>query len=353
MPDCYCSVCDFHIFLYNNHKLKEGCGYSKIEKRDRHPAGENRFPGQRCRAGKESVSMEKLKEREWILYNGRRLLGALAGAVIYSLGVNLFIVPVGLYSGGVMGFAQLIRTITSDYLHLALPFDIAGIIYYMINVPVLLLAMKKIGKQFFFKTITCVTTVTILLSVIPIPQTPILMEDTLASCLIGGIICGCGMGIALKMGGSLGGMDIVGVLLIKWKRDFSVGKVNLIMNIILYGICLFLFNVATVIYSLIYAAVSSFAVDKVHAQIINVEVRIVTSKDSHEMEKEIMTELGRGITKINSMGVYTNHPNHMLYVLVSKYEVSHLKQIVHKNDPHAFVVINEGVHIVGNYVKKL
>ena len=299
---------------------------------------------------------QKLQEIEkyWKWYQINRYLGAIAGAVIYSLGINLFIVPVSLYSGGIMGFAQVIRTVLVGYLHLPFQnFDVAGVIYYLINAPILLLSMKRIGRRFFVKTVMCVTIVTVLLSVIPIPAQPILPEDTLACCVIGGIICGVGMGLALKCGGSLGGTDIVGMMLIKWRRDFRVGRVNMSVNVVLYGICLFLFNVPTVIYSLIYAFVSAFAIDKVHAQTINVEVRVITKKKDEEMEKEIFSELDRGVTKWEAVGAYTDEPVHVLYILASKYELSQLKNIVYKYDPHAFVVIDEGVSVVGNYKTRL
>ena len=299
---------------------------------------------------------QKLQEIEkyWKWYQINRYFGALAGAVIYSLGINLFIVPVSLYSGGIMGFAQVIRTVLVEYLHAPFQnFDVAGVIYYLINAPVLLLSMKRIGRRFFAKTVMCVTTVTVLLSVIPIPKQPILPEDTLACCVIGGIICGVGMGLALKCGGSLGGTDIVGMMLIKWRRDFRVGRVNMAVNVVLYGVCLFLFNVPTVIYSLIYAFVSAFAIDKVHAQTINVEVRVITKKKDEEMEKEIFSELDRGVTKWEAVGAYTDEPVHVLYILASKYELSQLKNIVYKYDPHAFVVIDEGVSEIGNYKTRL
>lgn len=299
---------------------------------------------------------QKLQEIEkyWKWYQINRYLGALAGAVVYALGINLFIVPVSLYSGGIMGFAQVIRTVLVEYLHAPFQnFDVAGVIYYLINAPILLLSMKRIGRRFFVKTVMCVTIVTVLLSVIPIPAQPILPDDTLACCVIGGIICGLGMGLALKCGGSLGGTDIVGMMLIKWRRDFRVGRVNMIVNVVLYGICLFLFNVPTVIYSLIYAFVSGFAIDKVHAQTINVEVRVITKKKDEELEKEIFTELDRGVTKWEAVGAYTEEPVHVLYILASKYELSQLKNIVYKHDPHAFVVIDEGVSVVGNYKTRL
>ena len=285
---------------------------------------------------------------------GKRLGIALLGAAVYAAGVNLFIVPVGLYSGGLMGTAQVIRPLLVSYLHLPLGnFDIAGLIYYAVNIPILLLAMKNIGKQFLAKTLICVTAVTFFLSVIPIPAQPLLPDDVLASSVIGGIICGFGMGTALRMGGSLGGTDIIGMLLIRWKKDMSVGKLNLFVNGALYGVCLFLFDVSTVIYSLIYAAVSSFSVDREHSQNINVQVQIITKKDNREMEEEIFRELNRGITRLDSTGAYTNEKSNILFILISKYEVAQLRAIVLKHDPQAFIVMNEGVTVVGHYIKKL
>lgn len=290
--------------------------------------------------------------KEMVRVEGKRLLIAIGGALLYSIGQNLFVVPSGLYSGGMMGGAQLIRTFLVNYLHLPLEnFDIAGLIYYAVNIPLLLFAMKSIGKQFLVKTLTCVTATTVFLSIIPVY--PVMTQDTLASCLIGGICCGFGMGIALKMGGSLGGTDIVGMILIKRDIHVSVGRVSLTMNVIVYTICLFLFNISTVIYSLIYAAISSFSIDRAHSQNINVEVKIITKKDSHELEMEIFERLNRGITRWDSYGAYTNDKSCVLYILISKYEMGMLKQIVAKHDPDAFVVLDEGVDVVGHYLKKL
>lgn len=107
------------------------------------------------------------------------------------------------------------------------------------------------------------------------------------------------------------------------------------------------------IYSLIYAAVSAFAVDHEHSQNINVEVRIITKLDDTGLEQEILQKMDRGITRLESTGAYTNEKSNMLYILVSKYEVGQLKNIVLKYDPHAFIVMNEGVTVIGHYKKKL
>ncbi len=293
-------------------------------------------------------------EKKALFGEAKKLTAAVAGMFVMALGVNLFIVPANLYNGGVLGFCQLFRTILANYLHIDFgSIDIAGIIYYIVNIPLFWLAYAKISKRFFWKTLICVTAMSAFLSLIPIPAAPLMKDDLLASCIIGGIISGAGIGIALKMGGSGGGMDIIGMFMTKLKGDFSVGRVGLFVNIVLYVICLFLFDVSTVIYSLIYASISAFAMDKVHVQNIIVEVHIITKIKSREMEEEIFQKLGRGITSWQSCGAYTQEQSEMLYILLSKYEVGQLKHIVHKHDPAAFIVVKEGAHVDGNYLKKL
>lgn len=284
----------------------------------------------------------------------QKLLLTLFGATLYAASINLFVVPSHLYNGGLMGICQLIRTFLVDYLHLPFyNFDISGIIYYLFNIPIFLFSFRQIGKRFFAKTLLCVTWISIAMSMIPIPASPLLPNDILASCVIGGIVGGFGVGTMLKMGGSGGGMDIIGIILIKWKKNFSVGKVNLLVNAVLYSICLMLFDIPTVIYSLIHASVYSIGIDRVYSQSINVEVKIITKKVSKEMEDEIFTELGRGITKWNSVGAFTHDNSQVLYILMSKYEVGHLKHIIRKYDAEAFIVVNEGVNVDGNYTIKL
>lgn len=290
-------------------------------------------------------------KKEVLIYEGKRSIVCVFGAFLYAAGVNLFVVPAGLYTGGVMGICQVIRTILTDLVGLNFGnLDIAGIIYYIINVPIFIVAFTRMGRKFFTKTLISVTAMTVFMSIIP----PIaIVEDAMAACIVGGIISGAGVGVLLRMGSSGGGMDVVGVLLTRWKKDFSVGKVNLLVNLVLYGTCLFLFDVEVVVYSIIYAAVYSVAMDKIHTQNINVEVNVITKADTTVLEKEVFQELGRGITKWSALGAYTYDRSHVLYIMLSKYEVNRLKAIIHKHDPNAFIVVNEGVSVDGNYLKKL
>lgn len=292
-----------------------------------------------------------MESREQLWYESKRTIVAIFGAFLYAAGVNLFVVPAGLYTGGIMGICQVIRTILVEYVGLNFgAMDIAGIIYYMVNIPIFILAYTKVGKKFFIKTLVSVTAISVFFSLIP---SVTIVEDAMAACVVGGIVSGAGVGIMLRMGSSGGGMDVVGILLTMWKKDFSVGKINLLVNLVLYGTCLFLFDIEIVLYSVIYAAVYSLSIDKMHIQNINVEVHVITKTNSTGLEKEVFDELGRGITKWTTMGAYTYEQSHILYIMLSKYEVNRLKNIIRKHDPQAFIVVNEGVSVDGNYLKKL
>lgn len=279
-----------------------------------------------------------------------RFFFCMLGGVIYAVGVNMFIVPFNLYSGGIVGIAQLIRTLLADYIHLDFGSkDVAGIIFYAINVPILLYAFPRLEKLFFLKTIVAVTSLTLAMSFIP---TVMVVNDCLASTIVGAFISGAGIGLVLRNSGSTGGMDVIGMLVSKAHGNISVGRVNLSVNLVLYAICLFLFDVEIVVYSVIFAVVHAFAIDRFHSQNINVEVKIITKIDPSLIEKVVFTEMGRGVTELQSVGAYTHESEHILYILISKYEVHQLRNIVRRYDKSAFIVVNEGVWVEGNYLKK-
>ena len=280
-----------------------------------------------------------------------RFLMCILGGTLYAVGVNLFIVPFNLYSGGIVGIAQVIRTVLSDYIHLDFGSrDVAGIIFYALNLPILIYAFPRLEKLFFLKTLVAVTSLTLAMSLIP---TTMVVNDCLASTIVGAFISGAGIGLVLRMSASTGGMDIIGMLVSKTHGNVSVGRVNLTVNLVLYAVCLFLFDVQTVVYSVIFAVVHAFAIDKFHAQNINVEVKIITKTNPDDIEHEVFTKMGRGVTELQSIGAYTHEDEHILYILISKYEVHQLRQIVRKYDKRAFVIVNEGVFVEGHYLKKL
>ncbi len=282
-----------------------------------------------------------------------RLLAAMLGEGVVALALNLFIVPLGLYSGGLMGFCQLIRTLLQEKMGLSFGgADIAGILYFISNIPILLLGWKTLGRMMTFKTIACTVSFSFFYSIIPSPSVPI-VEDYLTSCLLGGIIVGVASGIVLTCGGSGGGLDIVGLCLSKRGSRFTVGKFSLTVNFFLYAACLILFVPEVAIYSVIYNFFSAMVLDRMHQQNVNVQAMIFTKEDEKELGRFIIEKLGRSVTYWEGTGAYSGKGLHVLVVCLSKFEIEELLHAVHERDSHAFVTVQERVRVFGNFVRKL
>lgn len=282
----------------------------------------------------------------------KRYVLILIGSFLFCLGLNTFIVPADLYNGGTVGIAQIIRTLLVNYTNIDFlkNFDIAGIINFILNIPLFILAYTKIGQVFFIRTLFSVVSQTLFFSIIQIPSTPI-VDDTLTACLVGGLIAGVGVGLILRAAASGGGIDVLGVYLTNKKDNFSVGKFALYFNAIVYIICILLFDLRTGIYSIIYAVIYTITIDKIHVQNINMNVMIFTKVEN--IHKKIIFDLHRGVTYWDGFGGYTNEDTYILVSIVSKYEMEHLRKAILDVDPNAFIIFNEGSQIVGNYEKRL
>ena len=282
-----------------------------------------------------------------------RLLAAVLGEMIIALAMNLFIVPLNLYSGGLMGLSQLIRTLLQSKMGLDFgSTDIAGILYFLMNVPILLLAYKTLGKAITLKTIICTVSFSFFYSIIPIPETPI-VGDYLTAVLLGGIIVGVASGVVLTCGGSSGGLDIVGLCLSKRGGQFTVGKFSLTFNLFLYAACLILFEPEVAIYSVIYNFFTSMVLDRMHQQNVSVQAMIFTKEDEKVLGRFIIEKLGRSVTYWEGTGAYSGKGLHVLVVCLSKFEIEELLHAVHEMDPHAFTTVQERVRVYGNFHRKI
>ena len=281
-----------------------------------------------------------------------RLAIGIFGTFINAFGVNYFIVPMGLFSGGILGVSQLLRTLITSRVTIPAGVDIAGALYLLLNLPLILLAWNALGRVFVVRTLICTLSSSFFYSILTAPATPIL-EERIACCLVGGIIGGFGLGLTLTSGCSSGGLDILGLWLTKRGSHFTVGRFSVSFNAVLYSICAILFDLPTALYSVIYNVISSLMVDRAHQQGISVQLMIFTRDEDPELPQHIMRELNRGVTYWEGMGAYTGKPIRVMCVAVSKFEVEDLRRIVTELDPHAFFIVQEGVRIEGNFIRKI
>lgn len=291
--------------------------------------------------------MKKLfKIINWSFFD---IIKVIIGAILFAVAVNIFIVPNQLFSGGILGFSQLLRSLIKDLFHLKINYDFSGIIYYIINIPLFIIAYKNLGKTFFARTIIAVSIQTILLSTIP---TISILDDILTNVLVGGILGGLGLGITLSCGASSGGTDIVGLVASQKNANLSVGKIGITINLIIYSIAGIMYGLETMIYSIIYSVVDNMTIDKTHEQNICSTAFIFCKKNPKKVNDFIKNELNRDFTYWDAKGGYDDSKTYIIYTALTKYELIRLEKFLNKCGQDAFMVKSEGVGIKGEFEKK-
>lgn len=280
-----------------------------------------------------------------------RVLMTVAGNLLYAAGVNLMINPIHLYSGGFTGIAQLIRLFLNGFLHIPeIPgLDYMGIIYFAINIPLFFMAYKVMGKKFCITTLISIAMASAFLALIPVPAVPI-VEDRILASVVGGLGSGIGAGLVLRAGSSQGGQDVIGVCLAKTHPNFKVGTIGIIISVCIYTICLFIYDIPTVLYSIIFAVVTGLGIDRVHVQNIKQECMIFTKKPG--LSDAILHDLNRGVTAWDGEGVYTGEDTYVLVTVISKYEEPHLRELIAAHDENAFMIISDNIRVIGNFQKR-
>lgn len=293
----------------------------------------------------ETSNIEKKRRMQNIIF-------VIVGNIMAAGSVNLIITPMHLYNGGFTGLAQLIRMFFLEVLHLPqIPgIDYLGLIYYTINIPLFILAYKALGKRYTVTSMLSIGTLAAAMALIPVAKQP-LFDDYLTACVVGGLISGIGAGLVMRGGTSGGGQDIVGTALSKINPNAKVGIIGIIINCVIYAICFFVYDIKIVVYSFIYSTIISLAIDRVFIQNINVQALIFTKKEG--ISDLVMTTMGRGVTRWEGEGAYTEELTNILCVMISKYEIEVLMNLVHSVDENAFVIMNENTKVYGNFTKKL
>jgi uncharacterized membrane-anchored protein YitT (DUF2179 family) len=265
------------------------------------------------------------------------------GAILNAIALNFFLIPANVYSSGFSGAAQLISRIVSDFT----PFTLTtGVLFFLLNIPVTILAWKKVGHSFTIYSFLSVLLMSLFLEFIPIKK---VSSDILLNAVFGGVISAVGVGFTLKWGASTGGMDIVAMVLSR-RSDKPVGSYIFTLNSIIILTAGLLFGWEKALYTLVTLYVSTRVIDAIHTRHVKLTAFIVTKK-SDEIKKAIHTTLKRGMTKVSAKGSFTNEEKDMLMVVITRYELFDLERIIKEVDPKAFTNIVQTTSVFGFFRK--
>ena len=284
----------------------------------------------------QSISREKYTEK---------LSAALLYGLLSSIAVNFFFQPGHVYSSGATGLAQVLSAVSGRLTGYAVPVALS---FYLINLPLLLLAWRKIGHKFTVFTFFTVTFSSFFIQFVPVV---VLTDDPLINAIFGGLIMGLGVGYGLRANISSGGTDIVS-LLIRRKTGRDVGSISLFINGLVMIFAGLLFGWQYALYSMITIFVSSRVTDAVFTKQKKLQAMIITNQPERVTQK-IHRKLNRGVTSINdAQGTYNHEKKAVLITIITRAEYQDFKDIMRKADPDAFVSIAENVKIMGHFVEE-
>ncbi len=261
--------------------------------------------------------------------------------MINAFGITIFMTPVKLYDSGISGTSMLLEQITPSYLSLSL-------FLLILNIPLFLIGLKKQGKLF---TIYAIYTVTIyslcawlITDVLPIDvsiASPLAGTDLLLCALFGGVLSGIGSGLAIRYGGAMDGIEVMAVIFAKG-LGITVGTFVMIYNLILYIICGIVLNSWILpLYSIVTYFAALKTIDFIVEGIDRAKCAIIVTEYPQEICETLREAFGSGMTRLEARGSYSNRDKAMIYFVLNRYQVIRMRDMVHRIDPAAYIIINE------------
>lgn len=270
------------------------------------------------------------------------IFGTILGSFVISIGISLFLLPNQLSSGGIAGIGTII------YYLLKIPM---GTTIILLNIPLFLISILKIGKSFFVKSL--IGTISLSIFIDWLDKFKPLTQDRFLACIYGGIIIGVGTAIILKVNSSTGGTDMVTYIAKKYKPSIRTGNIIVIIDIIIVTLNMLFFREIEIgLYSGIAIYLMGKIIDILFEGIDFTKLIFIVSKKSEEIAEKIGKSIERGTTGIYGKGMYTNEERLILMCAVTRRDVSKVTEIAKKIDKNSFIIITNSREVLGQGFKR-
>lgn len=270
----------------------------------------------------------------------QRILLITFGAVLMSVGLEIFLVPNHVIDGGIVGISIILSYLTGWKL---------GLFIFILNIPFFFIGYKQIGKTFALSTLYGIIILSIATTLLhPVPA---FTQDILLASVFGGIVLGIGVGLVIRYGGSLDGTEILAILFNK-KLPFSVGEIIMFFNLFILGSAGFVFSWDRAMYSLIAYFVAYKTIDITITGLDESKSVWIISDHALQIGDAIMNRLGRGVTYLHGEGAYSGDDKQVIFCVINRLEEAKLKEIVTENDESAFLAVADIAEVRGGRFKK-
>lgn len=270
-----------------------------------------------------------------------RLFLIIIGGLIAAYGLEAVLIPNHVSDGGVTGLS----IVGSQLLGLPL-----GLLIAIFNIPFVWLGYKQIGKSFAIYSVVGIVSLAVGTSLMHHIPT-IVQGDTLLVTVVGGIIIGFGMGLALRNGGALDGIDMLAVLLSR-KLPFGTSDLILFLNMFVFIVVSTVFGLQGAILSAIAYYIASKVIHIVEEGLSGSKTFKIITRQPEKMVETIRDRLGRSATYKDAYGGYSHEQFKEITCVINRMEESKMKEIIHDIDENAFVTIYDVAEVKGGNFKK-
>ncbi|WP_455126076.1 YitT family protein [Ruminococcus sp.] len=261
------------------------------------------------------------------------------GTFVYSVALEMFLVPNLVLDGGLTGISLMINYQTGILL---------GLLTFLLNIPFVVLGWRMLGLRFagsYLYAMILLSGFTALLhDVAPVT------DNELLSVVFGGILLGIGVGLVIKGGACLDGTELLAMLCSK-RLPVSVGQVILFLNLVIFSVAACLFGIDRALLSLLTYIIASKLIDMVETGFNEAKQTIIICNDGATIATEIYEKLGRTMTILDAHGLISGKKD-MMYCVITRLELMELRRIVEKYDGSAFITVSDISEIIGDHIKK-
>ncbi len=268
------------------------------------------------------------------------------GSVIYSAGINCFTAPNDIAPGGVGGIATVISFLSGHRIGI-------GLVFGLMNIPLIIAGFIKLGKPMMAKTFLAVVVATVCTDYLS-ALFPAYVGDRILAAVFGGLLIGTGIGLVYTREGTTGGTDIINKLIQKAKPHLSLGFIMMITDAVVIVISIFAFgNLESGLYAIIAIFVSSKIMDMILYGGREGKAVLIFSDKSAEIGQAIIDSISRGATFLKGEGVYTHTDKNVICCAVHKNEYVKLKRIVKEIDERAFIITATADEVLGQGFREI
>ncbi len=261
------------------------------------------------------------------------------GSLLLGAGIFCFAEKMNIAPGGVSGIAIMVKYLTS------LP---VGLISFVINVPLLVVAYKFIGKKFASRTVRTVIIFSLLMDAVIMPFFPQYAGDRMVGSIFGGVCMGAGVGIIFLRGSSTGGTDVVSYFVERKFPYIQLGKAIMVIDMLVIGVSAIVFdNLESALYGVVALFCQTQVIDRIVYGSRKGRKILIISRHSHSIAEKIINVKKRGVTFLHGCGGYTGDELKVIMCVIRIWEYQPIKELVYSIDPHAFVVASEAEQIIG------